>query len=348
MTKHSPGSITMNKVAAHCSLSVATVSRALNAPEKLKPHTLTKVRRALDELGYRYNPFAASLSRNASNLIGVIVGNILENTYAITLGCIQEFASQNGLNVLFSISDFSSDKERNILQTFREYRTAMIIVIGPGTHCHEHVYEIVAGEIPCLILWETYPGGGCNYIGIDAEETLDKAVGYLASLGHSRIGLGMSMHSRPRRAGSRIASFTRALQCHGLKSEDHLVLLDDTRQLPFSAISRGKAIMQAFLKKTNRPTAVLYPTGGMAEGGIVALYEQGLSFPRDMSILCLGDDDITRHFHPAISALDSRMDVIFLHTRRGIEEVMRGANPCIQQQLGTELIIRSSCGCPAR
>ena len=343
MPKRSLSPVTMNQIAAHCGLSKATISRALNSPEKLRPDTLRVVREAFQELGYHYNPLAASLTKSSSGIVGVIIGNIRENSYVITLADIQKFASQHQLNVMFSISDYSGEKERDILQTFRQYKTAMVIVIGPGVHCHDHIAEVLGDAIPHLILWETYEDKNLNFVGTDPAALMDGAVGYLRSLGHERVGLGMSMSCYPSRATARIAAFRRALAENGMDAyPDSVVILDDTRP-PHSALVWGKSIMTDFLERKERPTAVVFTTGGMAEGGVMGLYEHGISFPEAMSVMSLADDDVAEHFFPPLTALDSRIGTVLNLARRFIAQVANGERPRIQRSLGTRLIKRASC-----
>jgi DNA-binding LacI/PurR family transcriptional regulator len=48
----------IKEIAKLANVSVATVSRAINTPEKLKPETLEKVMAVIEKYNYRANPFA--------------------------------------------------------------------------------------------------------------------------------------------------------------------------------------------------------------------------------------------------------------------------------------------------
>jgi len=49
---------TIYDVAGAARVSLATVSRAINNPEKVKPETRERVLRVIEELGYKPNAFA--------------------------------------------------------------------------------------------------------------------------------------------------------------------------------------------------------------------------------------------------------------------------------------------------
>ena len=69
-TSRPPG---MMDVARLAGVSHQTVSRVLNNADSVRPATREKVRRAIDELGYRRNLSARALVTNRTRVIGVVV-----------------------------------------------------------------------------------------------------------------------------------------------------------------------------------------------------------------------------------------------------------------------------------
>ena len=45
--------MSIKEVAKRAGVSIATVSRTINVPEKVHPHTVERVKRAIEKLGYR-------------------------------------------------------------------------------------------------------------------------------------------------------------------------------------------------------------------------------------------------------------------------------------------------------
>lgn len=60
--------ITIKDIAKATGVSTMTVSRFLNEPEKLKPSTYEKVKKAVDEMGYEPNQVARLLQTNKTTL----------------------------------------------------------------------------------------------------------------------------------------------------------------------------------------------------------------------------------------------------------------------------------------
>lgn len=63
--------VTISEVAAAAGVSRQTVSNVLKAPERVAPETAARVRRAINDLGYRPNRAAQNLRQRASRCIGL-------------------------------------------------------------------------------------------------------------------------------------------------------------------------------------------------------------------------------------------------------------------------------------
>lgn len=63
--------ITINEIAKEANVSIATVSRAINAPETVSALTLNRIQNAIEKMGYAPNKIARSLKSQASSLSGL-------------------------------------------------------------------------------------------------------------------------------------------------------------------------------------------------------------------------------------------------------------------------------------
>ena len=68
--------VTIYEVAGKANVSLATVSRVLNYPEKVKPNTRERVLAVIEELGYRPNAIARGLASRKSTFIGIVVPDL--------------------------------------------------------------------------------------------------------------------------------------------------------------------------------------------------------------------------------------------------------------------------------
>jgi LacI family transcriptional regulator len=107
---------TIYDVALGAKVSLATVSRVLNNPEKVKPETRDRVMKVIDKLGYRPNAIARGLASRKSTTVGVIVSDMTRASIAEMLGGICDIAKKYKYTIkLFSIGEF--DDVNNVLKT---------------------------------------------------------------------------------------------------------------------------------------------------------------------------------------------------------------------------------------
>ena len=69
--------VTSHEVARLAGVSQTTVSRAFNREGSVSEPTLKRIRAAADQLGYWPNELARSLISRKSNMIGIVMGDIL-------------------------------------------------------------------------------------------------------------------------------------------------------------------------------------------------------------------------------------------------------------------------------
>lgn len=102
---------TIYDVAGAAKVSLATVSRVLNNPEKVKTETREKVLKVIEELGYRPNAIARGLASRKTTTVGVVVSDMTRASIAQMISGILDIAAQYKYSVkLFSILSGSSSK----------------------------------------------------------------------------------------------------------------------------------------------------------------------------------------------------------------------------------------------
>ena len=83
-------------VAGAAGVSLATVSRVLNHPEKVKPATREKIERIIKELGYKPNLNAKGLASSKSTTVAVVVPELTRSSIAEMINGIADCARRRG------------------------------------------------------------------------------------------------------------------------------------------------------------------------------------------------------------------------------------------------------------
>ena len=85
---------TIYDVAGAAKVSLATVSRVMNNPEKVNPETREKVLKVIKELGYRPNAIARGLASRKSTTVGIVMADVSRAATSQLLGGIIDIAKK--------------------------------------------------------------------------------------------------------------------------------------------------------------------------------------------------------------------------------------------------------------
>lgn len=97
---------TIYDVAGAARVSLATVSRVLNNPEKVNPETRKRVLEVIKQLGYRPNAIARGLASRKTTTVGIIVSDITRASVSQMIHGIMTVAKQFAYSIkIFSMND---------------------------------------------------------------------------------------------------------------------------------------------------------------------------------------------------------------------------------------------------
>jgi len=181
----------------------------------------------------------------------------------------------------------------------------------------------------------------CSRVQVDGRQGAFRAVRYLVSLGHERIGLVVGDAARPSMR-HRLEGYLDALAVHDLiRCDDYIVV--DPRGLP----EDGAAAVSRLLDLPEPPTAIFTASDNRALGALAMLAERGYRVPERLSIV--GFDDL----HEAAASTPSLTTVanpLYESGRAAVNLLHRqivGGNPKIEiEVLPVLLAIRESCAPP--
>lgn len=107
---------TIYNVAYAANVSLATVSRTLNNPQKVKPETRERVLKVIKELGYKPNAFAKGLASKKSTTVAVIVPDMSRASVAEMLNGISVEARKYSYSLLIYVLKDEKLDESEILK----------------------------------------------------------------------------------------------------------------------------------------------------------------------------------------------------------------------------------------
>tara|TARA_R110001583_G_scaffold157548_1_gene309493 strand:- start:14017 stop:15042 length:1026 start_codon:yes stop_codon:yes gene_type:complete len=294
---------TMLDVSRKAGVAVSTVSRVLNGTAKISQATRDAVFKAVEELNYRPNVIAQSLSKQQTNTIGLVIPRGVKNSQYLSqlIEECQKMADKNGKFLLISQSDDQPDGAIRSILALVDRRCDAIL------YCHSSFFEqnvtadilsnlIDKITVPLVVMNCQLPRHPNHCVWLDNEKSASLPVEYLLEQGHKRIAyIAGPLHQHTSK--SRLLGYQQALHKYNIEL-DPLLLTEAER-----GFQGGYLACQQLLQRTTDFTAICCFNDQMAIGAVKALHESGLSIPQDISLFGLDNEDILEFFEPSICSV---------------------------------------------
>jgi LacI family transcriptional regulator len=274
---------TSSDIAREAGVSQATVSRVLNADPRVAPRTRARVLRVMERLNYTPNAIARGLVTNRTDLVGVVVSDIMNPFYPEFLEAIASQLGEHGRKMLlFNAGGQSEDADDNYTRVLLEQRVDGIIFTS-AVRDSAMVQRLVERKFPVVLTNRYAEGVQCDMAVGDNDAGAAAVAKHLLELGHARIAV-IAGDPRASTSYDRLEGFRTALAQAGHVLDDTLV-----RAAHFDPDAARAATLQ-LLALPDRPTAIFCLNDVMAFGALNAIKSLGLSVPSDVSVV--GFDDI--------------------------------------------------------
>ena len=288
--------VTIEQVARHAGVSVATVSRALNNSPTVKAETAERVREAIEALNYIPNQSARNLRRNESRVILALAPNFSNPYYSRILTGIGDLAREREYSVLICNTSGEAESERHFLRMLDNHRADGAILLG----CHKDYDWLTqySERFPIVQCCEYVPELNCPSVSIDNYSAALETVAYLQKLGHSRIAM-VSADNSYISTELRHRGYLDAMRSAGLAAPEEYCEKADADY----SFASGQLAARKLLSLEPRPTAVFCVSDILALSVISVAEELGLSVPEDLTVTGFDDVDYTTMFHPFLTTV---------------------------------------------
>lgn len=323
-------------VARLAGVSAATVSRAFNAPQLLGAETLERVQRAARQLGYQPYGLARSLRRRRSMAIGIVMPSLRYAYYAGTLELLQSLLAREGYTLLLISANHDAQAELDGVRALMAQGVDGVILFGRPLH-DESAPLLARRGVPHLRCWSAPPGEPS--VAFDHAAAMAGVVDHLVGLGHRRFALVVPFLALGDRGRARLAAVREALAAHGLALPARALVDDGGLDAP-----AGRAAWRTLEQRGVQASAVVCSNDLIAAGVILECQARGLQVPRDVSVSGYNDSALAGAFEPAITSVDTAVDVHAREVARVMLSAMRERAPVPVLRLPTQLRVRASTG----
>lgn len=275
---------TISEVAKMLGVSPSTVSRAMNDAPGVSDAVKQKVLAFVDEIGYRPNTIAQSLSRGRSNMVALILGDIRNPFYADLAFGIQKYLDNRGFIVTTFNSEYSYQKELQFMQYAQQYNYAGVILVTVNSE--EASKYLEKSDFPILLVNRVTQNYKGPLVVLDNFQAGYIAARHLINLGHKRIGFFSGHHKSSTASHQRFLGYKQALDNYQLEYNKDYCMFDlDWR------MESGYNAAEKFFSSKNalRPSALLLANDLMALGFMDYCGKHDISIPDELSLISFDD-----------------------------------------------------------
>lgn len=276
--------ITVYDVARKAQVSIATVSRVLNSPDKVKEATRKRVLAAIDALRFVPKAEAAARARKGHGRIGVLAPFLTYPSFVQRLRGVATALRDSPYDLAIYNVDSSARRDGYLASLSVTRRLDGLIVMSLPFD-DVAVRRLVQHGLETVLI-ET-SRDAFSSVEIDDEAGGRMAAEFLISKGHCRFGFvgdadlpDYSIHA----SDVRLAGYRKALEAAGFS-------------LPDAYVGLAPHSMEQACRQTHRlldlaepPTAIFAYSDTQAMGVLKAARERGMSVPRDLAVI--GFDDV--------------------------------------------------------
>lgn len=318
-------------VAKAAGLSIATVSRVINATANVSPQTRARVLSACRQLDYVPHPAARALSTNQSRTIAAIIPTIEHSVFDKYIAAIEQTLSNRNYSLIMAISN--ADETEELKAALKLYGMGAEAFILSGAVHSPKLYEMFARRnVPHVLtsIWE--PKHSCITIGYDNAALAAQAVNFLISKGHQQIAvihgpLTDSDRTRARRLGAASAG----------NQHIHIDFYETTLN-----VAGGRRAVDTIFHAARRYTAILCFSDVLALGSYFALAEAGLQVPEQISVMGFDNLDWSEHAVPPLTTINLPAYRMGCEVATQLADHLETAKPIQSALLAGDIIERQS------
>lgn len=329
--------VTITDVARAAGVSVSTASYALSGKRRISEETRTRVEAAVARLGYRPHAgaraLASSLPRARTIALMAPLRTATDNAVVMQfVSAIVLRARHHGLDVLLLTQDDVDGVERVATSS------AVDGVVVMDIHTHDpRVAALNALDRPAILVGIPAAPGTLSCIDLDFEAAGRDAVGHLAALGHTAIGVVAHADEFRERGTSFAVRFARGVTETAQSARAHVSLVGSDGSLAGSV-----AAIDQILADSPATTAFVVHHEPSLPHVLTHLASLGRSVPGETSVIAICPADVAERQNPPVTAIEIPAEDIGTLAVDMLVERITGPQPTEVRLVAPPLVDRGS------
>ena len=336
---------TLRQVAELAGVSAATASLVLNRKGEISEPTRTRVLQAMEELRYvprGERPRSEELPAEAVHTVRFLKiarhGKTVNRDHSVFISDYIDGMSMEATRRDYSLQVVTHEGEEisSILKGLQGADLRGIVALGTELS-DDDIRQVMGCGIPNVIIDTHRPFMGGNFVDMDNDQLVYRALDHLMAQGFRRIGM-VSSYSSVENFRLRHDAFLRGMAAHGLECRPAEILsvestLEGSYADSMRQIAHGKVA-----------DAYLCANDIIAFGFIRALREHGIRVPEDVSVIGIDNLPMAAMFDPPLTSLNVPKQKIGAMAIRTLDDLIIAdtAQPPIKVLVAGDLVLRDS------
>jgi LacI family transcriptional regulator len=296
--------ITIKQIATALSVSISTVSKALNDSYEISDETKKKIQEYAKEHKYKPNTLALSLQNKKTKTIGILLPNILTYYFARVLRGIEKITTEKGYNIITCITNESYKKEVDTMEMLSNGTIdGFIACISEETlkiGNFDHFKNVLEEGTPIVLYNRIDVDINCDKVATDSVKSAYKATRFLMRSQCKNIAL-VSTSEGLEVSKSRVEGYLKALTKHDVLPNENLIIRLENEDNLKEAIDK--------MLEENKVDGIF--TIDEISGAITTqvLNKRGVNIPEEIQIVGFTNGILSRYSTPPLTSVNR-----FAHT----------------------------------
>jgi len=286
---------TIRTVAERAGVSKSLVSLVLRGSPNVSEAKRRAVQQAINELGYRPNLIARTLSERRTNMVGVLLNDLRNPWFVDCLEGLTQVLHAQGLRTMLADGRLDRRTDESLLQAFLELRVDGLVLLG-SMPCSPVIVEATAGVPTVVAASRDIALPHVDVVANDDRHGTELAVSHLLELGHTRIAHLAGTFGAV--AEIRRRSYLHVMDSRGLADRQFVEMCDGTEEGGYRAAIR-------LLTRADRPSAIFAVNDIACIGAMSAARELGLRIPQDVSMVGYDNTALAQIRHLWLTSVDN-------------------------------------------
>lgn len=279
-------------VAGSAGVSLATVSRVLNHPEKVKPATREKVLRIIKEKGYKPNANARGLASRKSTTVAIVVPTLTRASISEMIQGVVDSAKKFGYMIRLFVND-DPENEKDVWGNVIASSVDGILLMND--EMSSQVFELIQyTPVPVIFVNGVSRRKAFGSVCIDNEKCSYDITKQMIEKGNKKITFISTIH--PYLVNElKVKGYVKAMEEAGLEPE----IIKTT-----GVLEQNEQDFSDYLSN-QKPEVVLAVRDSMAISFMNIAKKQGIKIPEELQVVGFQNTRYAQLSYPKLSCVDT-------------------------------------------